>query len=101
MVVLVALGLSLGILLVVTMVSMTRYLRANPDDPLVPYEGTWSGALGQGAPASRTGSPTVPEPPAREPVTVASSPRPASSYVPLDDMPAEVIAEAARRLRRG
>lgn len=101
MVVLVALGLSLGILLVVTMVSMTRYLRAHPDDPLVPYDGTWSGTLGEGAPSVQTASSAVPEPPAREPVPVAPSLRPSSYAVPLDDMPAEVIAEAARRLRRG
>jgi hypothetical protein len=98
MVVLIALGLSLGILLIVTMVAMTRYMLANPDDPLVPGDGSWSGSMGESTTAPAKAAPEQPRP---EPVPVAPVARTASSVgVPLDDMPAEVIAELAERLRR-
>jgi hypothetical protein len=98
MVVLIALGLSLGILLIVVMVAMTRYMLANPDDPLVPGDGSWSGSMGESTAPPGQADAAQPRP---EPVPVAPAARPMSGAdVPLDDMPAEVIAELAERLRR-
>ena len=89
MVLLIGIGLALVCLLAVVMVSATRYLLAHPDEPVHQHgDGGWSTANTKDADAAQSSA--VPAPRAA----------PMRSYdVPLDDMPAEAIAEAAQRLR--
>lgn len=90
MVLLIGIGLALVCLLAVVMVSATRYLLAHPDEPVHQHgDGGWSSA-DDTKDAGAAQSSAVPAPRAA----------PMRSYdVPLDDMPAEAIAEAAQRLR--
>ena len=95
MVLVVALGLTMIGLLGVLMVAMTRHLLAHPDDPVHTHgAGSWS----DGLPAAGAGT-SVPDSPAS--LMAASTPARSAFDVPLDDMPAEVVAEAARRAREG
>lgn len=95
MVLLAALGLTMVGLLGVLMVAMTRHLLANPDEAVHTHgAGSWS----DGLPADRASS-AVPDSPAS--LMAASAPPRSGFDVPLDDMPAEVVAEAARRAREG
>ncbi len=94
MVLLVALGLTMVGLLGVLMVALTRHLLAHPDDAVHTHgAGSWSDGLSTGQAAS-----PVPDTPA---LLLATSSTRTNSDVPLDDMPAEVVAEAARRAREG
>ena len=93
MVLLVLVGLTMIGLLGVVMIATTRHLLAHPDDPVHGHgAGSWSDAM----PADTAGS-TVPDTPAA--LLAASGAGRARTDVPLDDMPAEVVAEAARRAR--
>ena len=87
MVLLIGIGLTLVCLLGVVMVSMTRHLLAHPDEPVHQHgDGGWS---------STPDTPVT----AQQPAPALRAAGPGSYDVPLDDMPAEVVAEIARRLR--
>ena len=93
MVLLVAVGLTMIGLLGVVMVSATRHLLAHPDDDVHAHgAGSWSDGLPEGGRAS-----AVPNSPAA--LMAGSTTSRSRGSVPLDDMPAEVVAEAARRAR--
>ncbi|MFC6236656.1 hypothetical protein [Longivirga aurantiaca] len=93
MVLLVVLGLTMIGLLGVLMVAMTRHLLAHPDDAVHTHgAGSWS----DGMPAAGAGT-SVPDSPAL--LLTGATPARTGGDVPLDDMPAEVVAEAARRAR--
>ena len=81
-------------LLLMLMIAMTRYLRDHPEDNLHDT-GSWSEGLERRSDAD----PVVVDNPSPSPTRAASLPSAADFEVPLDDMPAEVVAEAARRLR--
>jgi hypothetical protein len=88
MVLLIGIGLTLVCLLGVVMVSMTRHLLAHPDEPVHQHgDGGWSS------------TPDAPVPAPTQPSPALQAARPGPYDVPLDDMPAEVVAEIARRLR--
>lgn len=93
MVLLLGIALTMIGLLVIVMVAMTRHLLAHPDDTLRGQgSGSWSDGL--------AGTEAAPEaPPARTPAPAPRQPSPRpSGTVPLDDMPADVVAEVARRV---
>lgn len=93
MVLLVAVFLTLIGLLGVVMVAATRHLLDHPDEPVHDHgDGGWS-STADTKDAGVAGRSTSPVPaPRGAPVRAFD--------VPLDDMPAEVLAEVAQRLRR-
>ena len=92
MVLLALVGLTMVGLLLVVMIATTRHLLAHPEEPV---HGHGSGSWSDGMTADTAGA-NVPDTPAQ---LLASSSAPRRTDVPLDDMPAEVVAEAARRAR--
>jgi len=82
-------------LLLMLMIAMTRYLRDHPEDNLHDT-GSWSDGLERRSDAD----PVVVDNPSPSPARAAATPSASDFDVPLDDMPAEVVAEVARRLRQ-
>lgn len=93
MVLLALVGISMICLLGVVMVATTRHLLAHPGDSV---HGHGAGSWSDGLPTDDAGS-AVPDSPAS--LMAGSTPARSGFDVPLDDMPAEVVAEAARRAR--